>query len=134
MAYMNTERKRQLSPAINRILKSNGLSGTLSVKNNLTLVLTIRSGWLDFIGNFNETVTQNLQSYDRFTPATGYIQVNEHHLDHAFSGEALRILEELKAAMMDGNWNDSDIQTDYFNVGWYISIRIGRYDRPYLIK
>ena len=30
---------------------------------------------------------------------------------------------ELRNAMMDGNWDKSDIMSDYFNVGWYVSIR-----------
>ena len=36
-------------------------------------------------------------------------------------------------AMMIGNHNESDSQTDYFNVGWYIDIGIGRWDKPYQV-
>ena len=30
---------------------------------------------------------------------------------------------ELRDALMDGNWDKSDIMSDYFDVGWYVSIR-----------
>jgi hypothetical protein len=33
--------------------------------------------------------------------------------------------------MNDGNHDNSDIQSDYFDVGWYISINVGRWDKPY---
>ena len=33
--------------------------------------------------------------------------------------------------MMVGNHNNSDISTDYFDVGWYIDINIGKWDKPY---
>ena len=133
MAYIDQDRKRELAPAIKKILKANGLSGTLSIRNNSTLVLTIRSGWLDFIGNRNKTVAAQLDPDDQFIPAIDYMQVNEYRIDSYFSGEAKRILNDLKSAMMVGNWDHSDSQTDYFNVGWYITINIGRYDRPYRV-
>jgi hypothetical protein len=38
---------------------------------------------------------------------------------------------ELRDAMNDGNWDNSDPQTDYFNVGWYSYIKIGRFGKPY---
>ena len=134
MAYVDADRKKKIAPGVKQVLKANGLRGTLSVKDRMVLVLTIQSGWLDFIGNFNDTCQQSLAPDDRFTPAVDYIQVNEYFIDRSFSGEAARVLNELKAAMSVGNWNKSDIMTDYFNVGWYININIGKYDKPYMVK
>jgi len=34
--------------------------------------------------------------------------------------------------MNNGNHNNSDIQTDYFDVGWYITVNLGKYDTPYI--
>jgi hypothetical protein len=42
-------------------------------------------------------------------------------------------MRELYAAMMDGNHDNSDIQTDYFDVGWYIDINIGAWNAPYTL-
>ena len=37
--------------------------------------------------------------------------------------------------MNDGNHDNSEIQYDYFDVGWYIDVNIGRWNQPYqLIK
>ena len=29
------------------------------------------------------------------------------------------------------NHNNSDVQTDYFDVGWYIEINVGDWEKPY---
>jgi hypothetical protein len=34
--------------------------------------------------------------------------------------------------MNDGNWDKSDIQSDYFNVGWYVDVNIGKWNKPYV--
>jgi hypothetical protein len=36
--------------------------------------------------------------------------------------------------MNAGNWDKSDIQTDYFNVGWYIDVNIGKWNKPYTLE
>jgi len=33
--------------------------------------------------------------------------------------------------MMIGNHNNTDLMSDYFDVGWYISINVGKWDKPY---
>jgi len=41
-------------------------------------------------------------------------------------------LNELLVAMSTGNHDNSDIMTDYFDVGWYSNINIGQYHKPYV--
>jgi len=38
------------------------------------------------------------------------------------------------AVMNTGNWDKSDIQTDYFNVGWYVDVNIGKWNKPYIME
>jgi hypothetical protein len=116
MAYMNTEMKKQRAPAIAALCKKYGVKATLAVNNHSTLVLNISKGAIDFralsIGQF---------SY----------QVNHYYIDEQFTGMAREFLEEAYKEMMVGNHNNSDIQTDYFDVGFYVNINIGKWDRPY---
>ena len=120
MAYMNQEKKKALAPKIKEVLKKYKVKGTLAVKNHSTLVLNIQSGELDFIGNSNS--------------ADNYIQVNVYWINDRYSGECKSFLNEVKDAMMVGNHDNSDIMTDFFDVGFYIDINIGRYDKPYVFK
>ena len=101
MAYMNQSIKQKLAPNVKAVLKKHGLSGTLKIRSNMALVLTIRSGWIDF----------------------GDTRFNRYHQDHP-SSHVRQILAELDAAMNEGNWNNSMPQVDYFDVGWYTDIHI----------
>jgi hypothetical protein len=57
--------------------------------------------------------------------------VNPYHYESHFTGDAREFLTETLQAMNNGNHDNSDIQTDYFDVGWYIHVDIGRWDKPY---
>lgn len=112
MAYMSQEKKSAIAPAVKAILTQYGLKGTLSVHHHSTLILTIKSGKIDF---------------------NGAQDINTYHIESHHTGKAKEVLLKLKAAMSVGNHDRSDISTDYFDVGWYITIRIGRWDVPYVV-
>ena len=116
MAYINQERKAKLAGTIKAILKKYGVKGSLSVSNHSGLVLTLSEGKLDF-GDRNPH------------------QVNTYHIDNQWNGIAQKFLSEVVAAMKVGNWDKSDIMTDYFDIGWYVYVNIGKWNKPYkLVK
>ena len=133
MAYFDQKRKAERAPAIKAILKKYGVKGSLAVRNHMTFVLNIKSGAIDFIGNSNKVCSDDFYQVSRgFTPNTsGYEQVNPYHYESHYSGKALAFLKEIFAVMNDGNFNRSDIQSDYFCVGWYVDVNIGSWDTPY---
>ena len=111
MAYMNQEKKKELSPLIKSICKKHGIKATLGVRHYSELVLNIKSGSIDF----------------------GTDRINEYwYKDHfADNPKALAFLSEVIPAMNIGNFDKSDVQTDYFHVGWYMSVNLGKWDKPY---
>ncbi len=136
MAYMNQDKKKTIAPVVKAILAKYKVKGSLSVRNHSTLVLNIKSGAIDFISNCNKTCGKdNYQVSHGFRPITqGYCDVNPYHFKSHFSGKALACLTEILAAMNKGNHDHSDIQTDYFNVGWYVDVNIGRWNQPYITE
>jgi hypothetical protein len=112
MAYMSQELKKSLTPKIQEVLKKYGMKGSLSVKHLSSLVCTILSGKLDF------------------APEGNY--VNVYHIDSHWEGEKKEFLTELRDAMMTGNHDNSDAMTDYFDVGWYIDINVGTWNKKYI--
>lgn len=84
--------------------------------------LTIRSGSIDFKNQYEGTLDNTSHVY---------IQVNHYYIEDYFSGAAATSLIELKNAMNMGNWNNSRPEIDHFDVGWYINIHIGKWDKPY---
>ncbi len=136
MAYVSQELKKSLAPAIKRICQKYGVKASLAVRNHMTLCLNIKSGVIDFIGNSNEVCGNDHYQVSRgFTPnKSGYDNVNVYHYKNHYSGAALKFLSEVIPLMNKGNHDNSDIMTDYFDVGWYVDVNIGRWDRPYILE
>jgi len=138
MAYINQETKSKLTPGIKAILLKYGLKGSLRIRNHSTLVLTIKSGKLDFINNSVDKLSHasavNLPFASDSIAAIKkeqYINVNVYHIGTNFSGVCAAALSELRAAMSVGSWDRSDAQYDHFDVGWYVNITVGAWDKPY---
>ncbi len=136
MAYMSQENKKALAPQIKAVLKKYNMKGTIGVRHYSTLVVNVKSGALDIIGNMMENIpVDHFYTENAVTPTS--IQVNTYHIGSSYTGKVADFLTELKDAMMsteDGsvaNHDNSDIMTDYFDVGWYIDINVGKYDKPY---
>jgi len=138
MAYFNQERKSERAPAIKAILKKYGVKGSLAVRNHSTFVLNIKSGSIDFIENYIKTdfgqhgnkMSQEQVEYIRKNKS---LDVNPYWYQEHFSGKARDFLKEVITTMNGGNHNNSDVQTDYFDVGWYVDVNIGSWDKPYTV-
>ena len=121
MAYMSQTQKAAMSPAIKAVLKKYNMKGTIAVRHNSTLVVNIKSGKLDVMGE-----TKDCQGCEK-------ISINPYYLKDNHQGETYFFLKELVAAMNVGNYDNSDVQTDYFDCGHYIDINIGSWDKPYTL-
>ncbi len=113
MAYVSQEDKAKLAPAIRAVLARYGMKGTIAVRNHSTLVVTVKSGPIDFGGT--------------------NVDVNVYWIHEHYTGRARRFLTELHQAMMGPDWfcND-DAQTDYFHRSHYCDINIGNWKQPYV--
>ena len=124
MAYMSQEKKAKIAPQVKAILKKYNVKASLAVRNHMTLVLNVKQGPIDFINDFG-----NSEDAAKFG-----IQVNPYHYKSHFTGKSVKFLEEVITAMNDGNHDRSDIQSDYFDVGWYVDVNIGRWNKPYALE
>lgn len=112
MAYVSQEKKAQLAPAIKAVLKKYDIKASISVHHHSSLVVTIKSGNIDFGGDS--------------------IQVNEYWIDEHYEGVARNFLTELLQAMKGPDYfNDDDSMTDYFHRSHYTDISVGRWNKPY---
>jgi hypothetical protein len=135
MAYMSQEKKKEIQLALKPILSKYNVKGTLSVNNHSTLVLTITQSPIDFIENYNKTQTEKHYADPQWRPAKDHMDVNHYWYKEQFSDIALDFLKEIMPIMNNGNHDNSDSQSDYFDVGWYVDINIGGWNKPYqLIK
>ena len=125
MAYINQEDKKRLAPKIKAVLKKYGVKGSISISHHCNLVVRLKEGKVDLYG---EKTSPN------WCGSHGSDSVNTYWINDHHTGVSRDFLNELKAAMNDGNWDKSDAMTDYFNVGWYSDIVVGNNsaDKPYV--
>ena len=131
MAYMSQDKKKELAPLIKKVCKKHGVKATLGVRHHSTLVLNIKSGDVDFIGDSEDEFINGYQvQKDEY-----YTQINQYHYKNHYEDnpKALAFLNELIPSMMTGNHDNSDIMIDYFDVGWYIDIKVGAWNKPYIL-
>jgi len=123
MAFMSQERKAALAVEIAKVMPK-AWKYTLKVRHHSTLVLTIRQANVDLI-------KENMVSQTRDGGKLDYISLNEYNLQGHYSDKLLKTFESIKVAMNIGNHDHSDVQSDYFNVGWYVDINIGAFQSPF---
>ena len=118
MAYVSQDDKKALAPAIKAVLNKYGMKGSIRVRHHSTLVVTVKSGAIDF------------SDYMR---GEAYIDVNPYWIDQHYNGIARDFLNELLEAMKGPNYfNDDDAMTDYFHRSHYTDISIGTaWNKPY---
>lgn len=135
MAYFSQERKAQLAPEIKKVCAQYGIKATIGVRHHSTLVINIKSGKLDVIGNYME-VCKTRNDYGTNVRGEGkaapkYLDINPYWYDEHFSGKVKSFFNALFAIANKGNHDNSDIQSDYFDVGWYVDVNVGNWEKPY---
>ena len=134
MAYISQDDKKLLAPAIKTVLKKYGVKGTIAIRNHSTLVVTLKEGVLDLIGDANKyRESLNTDFFDKYV---GYYDVNVYHIDKQFVDPIIgSFFKELMAAMKGNLWFDkSDSMSDYFHTAYYLDINVGRWDLPYVLR
>jgi hypothetical protein len=120
MAFMGQEKKAKIAVELKKVVPKDW-KYSLAVHNHSTICLTISAAPVDL-------VAANLR-----TNKEPYLQLNEHHLDLEYAGELLEIFQKIKNALNLNNYDNSDVQTDYFDVGHYVDISIGHWNRPFKV-
>lgn len=118
MAHISTQKTKEIREA----LKTKYPEIKFSVRKSsgsIALDVTIVKSPYDFLRNISDEVH-----------GRGYMQVN-HYWVETSRLEHQDILKDIIDICNTGNWNNSDAMTDYFDVGWYLHLNIGTWDRPY---
>lgn len=126
MAYMNQEKKATIKSALQKVMPKDW-KWSLSVDNHSTIVITIKSAPVDLIDEVlyvsKSNQTEKPVSHD----------VNIYWLDEQFDFH-LELFKNILCAAKSAEWFDeSDVQSDYFHTAYYIDIRIGRWNKPFIV-
>ena len=73
--------------------------------------------------------------FEAFTKESGliYKDINHYHIgtDRTITERAREVMLNVCDFTMSYNYDNSDIMTDYFDTNFYLTLGIGRYDKPY---
>ena len=134
MAYVNQEKKQKIKVELDKVLKGTGVKYTLAVNNHSTIVCNIKKGPINFLGNHFDLMCQKDPKYS-MVPAKNilqnYLDVNPYWYQDHFTGEVLELIKQIFNALNTDNFDKSDVMSDYFHVGHYVDLNIGKYNKPY---
>jgi hypothetical protein len=132
MAYVSQEKKAKIAAAL-KLVVPKGWKYSLGVENHRTICMTISAAPVDLIADYNAAGQSDFYRMARgFEPAKDHISVNEFHFKDHFGPEVRSVLEKIVECLNIDNFDKSDAQTDYFCVGHYVSLNIGRWNKPFV--
>ena len=138
MSYISQEEKKELAPGIKKVLKQYGLRGTIAINHYSTLVVNIKSGSLDLLGAAQKINNERAERQGLpITQIGDHFQANAYREPTEYENIDKKIgnfYSDLIKAMKGDKWFDkSDMMTDYFHTAYFLSINIGRWNKPYLL-
>ena len=124
MAYMDQERKAILAAAVKAAAPA-GWKYSLRVRDHSTIVMTITEAPVNILAAHLFRGGNGPETHGR---------VNPYYVSEQFAEGPVRdALVAIMAALNAGNHDRSDAMTDYADVGWYVDLNIGRWDRPFVV-
>lgn len=130
MAYMSQEKKAQIAALLKKAIPSDW-KWSLAVQDHSTICLTIAGAPIDLVAAYAK------HSMDEIPRAAakrnGHVDVNPYWWKDHFSPELVDVFAKIFDALNKDNYDRSDSMTDYFNVGHYVSVSIGRWDKPFVL-
>lgn len=121
MAYMNQDKKAKIAAALKEVVPA-GWKYSLAVDNHSTIAMTIQSAPFDLIGVFNDCEGKT------------YVDVNPYHYARHMHDECvIETFDQIFKCLNLDNFNDSDPMTDYYHVGHYVSLQIGKWNKPFQV-
>jgi hypothetical protein len=122
MAYMNPQKKSIIATELKKVVPA-GWKYSLRVDNHMTLVMTVSQAPVDL-----EAAVDWYEGKPRPDYTVNPYHFRNHILNEKFKGEVAAIIDALNTC----NHDNSDVMSDYFDVGHYIDLRFGAWNKPFV--
>jgi hypothetical protein len=126
MAFMNQEKKQPIVANLKKAFPAkDGWKFSISVSDHVSLNVVILSAPLHLEDMYDEDGESINQYHFRSHAEQAIcIPINQN--------EMLDVIDKIISICNEGNHDRSDIQSDYFDVGWYFNLRIGKWNKPFI--
>lgn len=129
MAYVTKELKTRVSAEIKKIMPK-GTKYSIRGTGKGRLSLVIYTAGMDLLAPIQKQ--ENRYAEMRGDKPQKLNHASIRHINGLTFGEKWdAIFGEIFDIMNKGNHDRSDSQVDYFDVGWYVSVDLGTWDRPF---
>jgi hypothetical protein len=126
MACMTQEKKKVIAENLKKVMPKDW-KYSLAVENHTTLVLNIKSAPVDILKAVKPTEYRD-------PSLLTHLQIAWKRFDDTFTdSELVSTFQAMNDALNTINHDRSDVMTDYFDVGYYTRINVGRFDRPFQV-
>ena len=119
MAYITQEQKKEIAANLKEALK--GFKGkikySLSIRDSRQIIFTLQESPFFCSANGEQDVTIE----------EGWFKRNRSH-----SATEIEFLTAVFNCLNEGNFDNSVSQRDYFSVGWYTDLNLGKVGKPYI--
>ena len=116
MAWMNQEKKKAIAAELKKVVPADW-KWTLGVRHHSTIVMTV-SHTAKLVPDF-------------FNDKPGDFSLNPYYPERGIHKEYHDTVKSILKALNLNNHDNSDAQTDYFDVGHYVELRFGLWNKPY---
>lgn len=132
MAYMNQEKKAKIAAQLKKVVPA-GWKYSLAVEHRSGIRMTISQAPSDLLGSIYECLQANSSEPVRWRVESGCYELNPYWFKTHLEGHPhLEDFKAIMAALNIDNYNRSDVQSDYFDIGHYVYLNIGKWNKPFV--
>jgi aconitase B len=104
------------------------------IRNNLKAAFPAKDGYKFSVTRQHGTEVSVSIMEAPIESKDSYVQVNHYYIDNHYEDqpEWKEFLNKVSEIVHEKHWDKSDLQSDYFHCAFYVSINIGKWDRPFI--
>lgn len=131
MAYMNQEKKAVIAANLKKVVPSDW-KYSLRVRDHSTIIMTVQSADVDFPQLYVDSFPTGKDQYGHPVEKPASLSINEYHYKGRYGDQEALLGKIIDALNSADNYDNSDSMTDYFDVGYYISLQFGDWKKPFV--
>jgi len=127
-AYITQDEKKKIVSRLKPIMKKYKVKATFGVRDGSQFLVNIKSAPFDIVNEYLAGIPHNNGV------AKDYVQIHQYDKHGKAKGKTHNFLVELFEQIQKTNYDNSDVQSDYFDVGFYVKVSVGEWNNPFLIE
>ena len=101
------------------------------IRNNIKKAFPAKAGWkFSVTCEHHSAVRVAIMKAPKEYGFEGFHSVNHYYINEHYENNAAEMLEKLSDIVHANHWDESDPMTDYFHCAYYVTINVGKWNKP----